>query len=99
MLFDSIKGLNFTRVSGRQKIVVLGDNLFPEIVIFWNIILALVEEDGFSFKVFGCPIAEVPFKVCWSFSQKEHNGGGSVGVQIVSIGNFSLKFDIDQIDE
>ena len=68
-------------------------------VVLWNVILALVEEDGFPFEVFSCPITEVPFKVSWSFAQKEHDGSGSIGIQIVGIGNFSLEFNVDQVNE
>ena len=64
-------------------------------IVLWNVILALVEEDGFPFKVLGCPITEVSFKVCWSFPQKEHDGGGSIHIQIVGVGNFPLKFNIN----
>ena len=33
--------------------MILGDNLFPEIVVLWDIILVLIEKDGFLFEVFG----------------------------------------------
>ena len=71
------------------------DDLFPKIAVLWDIILALVEEDRFPFKTFGCPITKVPFKICWSFSQKEHDCGSSIHIQVVGIGNFLLKFDVN----
>ena len=79
--------------------MISGDNLFLKIIVFWNIVLALVEEDGFPFKVFGCPVTEVPFKVSWSFTQKEHDGSSSISIQVISIGKLLLEFNVDQINE
>ena len=73
----------------------MGDDPFPKIVVLWNIVLALVEKDRFPFKVFSGPITKVPFKVCWSFSQKEHDGSSGISVQVIGIGNFPLEFNVD----
>ena len=75
--------------------MVLGDNLLSEIIIFQNITLPLVEEYSFALEIFSCPITKVSFKVCWSFAQKEHNCSGSICVQVVGIGNFSLEFNVN----
>ena len=68
--------------------MVSGDDLFSEIIVFWNIILPLVEEDGFPFKIFSCTITEVSIKVCWSFSQKEHDHGGHI-LSVLAISHWS----------
>ena len=75
--------------------MVSGDHPFSKIIVFWNIVLSLIEEDVFPFKVFSGPIAKVPFKVCWSLSQKEHDCGGGIHIQVINIGNFSLEFDVN----
>ena len=63
ILLDSIKGLNFPWMSHGEEVVISGDDFFPEIIVLWNIILSLVKENRFPFKILGCPITKILFEV------------------------------------
>jgi hypothetical protein len=67
---DSIVGFELARMASSRMVMEGTYNITLKSNVLGDVVLALIEEDSFTFEFFSGPVSKIISKGCWATAQK-----------------------------